>query len=133
MKCLTVAQPWAWLILHGYKLIENRTWRTPHRGPLVIHAGRRRDMLDQCYADPGLARLLPDRCELPFSAIVGTVTLEDCVRTDSLFLDQSQQRFIDGPWCWILSNAIALERPIAYSGQRLLFDIPDSVIDLQTA
>ncbi len=54
MKCLTVRQPWASLLLGiappgpggwaGLKDIENRTWRPvvagkPFRGPLVIHAG----------------------------------------------------------------------------------------------
>lgn len=37
---LTVQQPWAWLIVKGYKPIENRTWRTDFRGRLVIHAGK---------------------------------------------------------------------------------------------
>ena len=42
MKALTVQQPWAWAIIHGGKLIENRTanWSS-YRGPLAIHAGQR--------------------------------------------------------------------------------------------
>ena len=39
VSCLSVRQPWAWLIVHGYKDIENRTWPTRHRGDTVIHAG----------------------------------------------------------------------------------------------
>ena len=34
MKALTIKQPWASLIVHGIKDIENRTWRTDYRGPL---------------------------------------------------------------------------------------------------
>jgi ASCH domain len=36
---LTVRQPWAWAIIHGGKDVENRSWRTKYRGPLLIHAG----------------------------------------------------------------------------------------------
>jgi len=38
IKVLTVRQPWASLIMAGVKNIENRSRRTLHRGPLVIHA-----------------------------------------------------------------------------------------------
>lgn len=41
MKALTVQQPWAWAIVHGGKLIENRTQLWSYRGPLAIHAGAR--------------------------------------------------------------------------------------------
>lgn len=40
MRVLTVRQPWAWAIVHGGKLIENRTWLTHYRGPVAIHAGQ---------------------------------------------------------------------------------------------
>lgn len=35
MKALTIKQPWASLIVHGIKDIENRTWRTDYRGPVI--------------------------------------------------------------------------------------------------
>ena len=38
MKALSIRQPWAWLILHGGKDIENRTWATKLRGRVLIHA-----------------------------------------------------------------------------------------------
>lgn len=38
MKALSIRQPWAWLIANGYKDIENRSWRTNYRGPVLIHA-----------------------------------------------------------------------------------------------
>lgn len=37
---LSIRQPWAWLITHGYKNLENRTWYTAVRGPILIHAGK---------------------------------------------------------------------------------------------
>jgi hypothetical protein len=38
VRALTVIQPWAWLIIHGGKTVENRVWPTRYRGPLLIHA-----------------------------------------------------------------------------------------------
>jgi hypothetical protein len=40
---LSIMQPWAWLIAHGYKDIENRTWRTHRRGAFLIHTGKTLD------------------------------------------------------------------------------------------
>ncbi len=46
MKCLSIKQPWAWLIVTKQlppdmrKDVENRTWATAYRGPLLIHAGK---------------------------------------------------------------------------------------------
>ena len=40
IKVLSIKQPWAWLIVNGFKDIENRTWATNYRGPMLIHAGK---------------------------------------------------------------------------------------------
>jgi hypothetical protein len=41
MKTLSVRQPYASLICGGIKKIENRSWDTPYRGKLLIHASGR--------------------------------------------------------------------------------------------
>jgi len=38
LRALSLRQPWAWLVTNGSKDIENRSWHTNHRGPLLIHA-----------------------------------------------------------------------------------------------
>ncbi len=46
MKALSIQQPWAWLILHGGKDIENRSWKLPKAmvgQRIYIHAGKRFD------------------------------------------------------------------------------------------
>src|SRR3990167_9411398 len=40
MKALSIRQPWAWLILHAGKDIENRGWPTSFRGRFLIHASK---------------------------------------------------------------------------------------------
>lgn len=86
MKALTVRQPWAWAIIHGGKLIENRSpgaigWR--HRGPLAIHAGMRpseRGLADPRVRDAWLtARNLETIFaeDLDYGVVLGTVDLVD--------------------------------------------------------
>ena len=40
MMALSIRQPWAWLILHAGKDIENRDWPTRFRGRFLIHASK---------------------------------------------------------------------------------------------
>lgn len=57
MKALTICQPYPHLICTPQsdlkdgdvrKRVENRTWGTSHRGPLLIHAGRSKAWLREC-------------------------------------------------------------------------------------
>jgi hypothetical protein len=41
MKALTIYQPRATLIVHGFKRYETRSWQKPLRARIAIHAGRR--------------------------------------------------------------------------------------------
>ena len=43
IRCLSVRQPHAFLICAGIKPVENRTWSTKYRGPLLIHAGKAKE------------------------------------------------------------------------------------------
>lgn len=38
-RALSIRNPWAALIMSGNKLVENRTWSTPVRGTIIVHAG----------------------------------------------------------------------------------------------
>ena len=38
MKALTIKEPWATLIISGYKKYEFRSWKTNYRGEIFIHA-----------------------------------------------------------------------------------------------
>ena len=40
MKCISIRQPWASLIIHHGKDIENRDWGTNVRGRVLIHAAK---------------------------------------------------------------------------------------------
>jgi hypothetical protein len=74
--CLSVKQPWAWLLTHGYKDVENRTWTVGYRGELWIHAGKAVDATayeSLVKAFPNIP--LPPLADLPRMGLVGTVQL----------------------------------------------------------
>ncbi|MGW0334273.1 ASCH domain-containing protein [Streptomyces sp. NPDC003011] len=109
---LTVRQPFAWAIVAGLKDVENRTWETPHRGRLYIHAAGRvhRETLELA-ATFGLT--LP--ADAVFSAIIGHVTLDDVVTGSS------------SPWAmpdhrhWRLSDPQEYDPPVPCAGRLSLW------------
>ncbi len=85
MIALSIRQPWAWLILNGFKDIENRDWFTRQRGPVLIHAGK---VLDRDAAEDlwrgihpviGGAWPFPVPRSFALGGIVGEVDIVDCV------------------------------------------------------
>lgn len=80
MKALSIKQPWAWLIVNGYKDIENRNWRRKYRGKLLIHASLKFDK--KAYDEITKSRPdipLPDPKDYEHGGIVGSVELVDIV------------------------------------------------------
>ncbi|MEE6129147.1 ASCH domain-containing protein [Chryseobacterium arthrosphaerae] len=83
MKALSIKQPFASLIAHGIKPIENRTWKTNFRGRIYIHACTPRKFEvkfsneQTIEAAPILKQLFDNT--LPFGAIIGEVDIVDCV------------------------------------------------------
>lgn len=103
MKALSIHQPWAWLIVNGYKTIENRSWNTKYRGPVLIHASKNVRTRDYCNAVNLLHReclgiSLPNIDSLEHSGIVGIATITDCVT-------QSDSPFFFGPKGFVLVDA----------------------------
>jgi hypothetical protein len=83
LPCLSIRQPWAWLIVTGHKDVENREWPTKFRGRFLIHAGKQEDM----QADRAYFKCV-HRVKIPSTfdkgGIVGMATLVDCVtKSDS--------------------------------------------------
>lgn len=84
MKALSIRQPWAWLIAHGHKPVENRTRPTQHRGDTLIHAGQLFDhegLASVLAAFPQLRGVLPQQYSL--GGIVGHAQLVNSVTASS--------------------------------------------------
>ena len=123
---ITVRQPWAWLIVHGPKDIENRTWRRSYRGPLGIHAAK--TMTDGEYMDAYVyARArgvtLPAAESLTLGAIVGLATVTDWV-------DEHPSPWFMGPYGLVLADRRPLAEPIPARGTQGLWPyvLPEGVL-----
>ncbi len=89
MKALSIRQPWAWLVLHGGKDIENRTWHTKHRGQFLVHAsaGCTHKQWAEAVSFALEAGLIKHPAEVPpindllRGGIIGSVDLVDSVDT----------------------------------------------------
>lgn len=105
MKCISLHQPWASLVVYGKKRVETRSWPTTYRGPLLIHASSKWDGAIQslCLEAPfrdALANYgvpIPPHSwtaedvarrkagwGMPFGAIIGRVNLIDCFHTQDV-------------------------------------------------
>jgi activating signal cointegrator 1 len=127
VRALSLTQPWATLVVLGEKRIETRSWRTPHRGRLGIHAakGFPRWARERCSEQPFIGCLYRagyrDWADLPLGAILGWVDLVDCVPTTGIEVAgiSHQERafgdYSEGRWAWLLDEprAFALPRPHA--------------------
>ena len=78
MKVLTVREPWASLIVNGYKKYEFRSWKTNYRGKILIHSGLNieKEMLDR-FKDYNL--------DYVKGGIIGECELVDCILVDNEF------------------------------------------------
>ncbi|HEU0299188.1 MAG TPA: ASCH domain-containing protein [Longimicrobium sp.] len=120
MKALSIQQPWAWLILHTPKDVENRRWWARYRGDFLIHAPQRFDyggykwVIARGLAPPNFPR--PDEFER--GGIVGRTRIIDCVA-------ESASPWFYGPYGFVLDRAATTPLPFRpLRGFLGFFDVP---------
>ena len=124
--CLSVRQPWAWLIVNGWKNIENRDWPTRVRGRVLIHASKTMTQDDWLACSLFLQGFswgcdLLDKMPLPGKlergGIVGEAVILDCVKRH------------DSEWfCGEYGFVLAEQKPlpfVPYRGMLGFFRVPD--------
>lgn len=106
---LCVRQPWAHAIVHLGKDVENRTWSTRYRGPLLIHATKTRDP-DEAAGFMVTVQHLPASARvgwpsvlfmqgLQYGGVIGQVELVDVV------WERSRSPWaVRGHYHWVLRN-----------------------------
>ena len=118
MKALTIKEPWATLIIDGYKKYEFRSWKTNYRGKILIHAGMslEKDMLKR-FEEYDL------KCSK--GEIIGEAELTDCILVDKEFNDElikinpvvySKSNHVQ-KYAWKLENVIKYSNPIPIKGK----------------
>lgn len=86
-KSLSFKQPFAWLIANGYLLVDDRSWATDYRGPILIHAskGLYETYYDHLFHHTDIP--LPARDQLEFGGVVGMANLILCAQSHKLPAD----------------------------------------------
>ena len=123
MKALTIKQPWASLIIEGYKKYEFRSWKTNYRGKVLIHAGASVDKKD-------MERFSHLNLKYPSKRIIAEVEIEDCLElTDKLNQEIiSENNIAYGNkertgYAWKLDNVRKIKSDKIIKGKLSLWDL----------
>ena len=118
MKALTLKEPWASLIINGYKKYEFRSWKTKYRGKILIHAGM---SLEKDEAK----RFEEYNLEYYKGAIIGEATITDCILVDTKFNEElrkinplvyAKSNHVE-TYAWKLENIKKYDKPIYIKGK----------------
>ncbi len=132
MRALTLSQPWAELVALGVKQFETRSWSTPYRGTLVIHAARKGSggvttaKLNEMADAWGFDR------RVDYGAAIAVCELVDVRRVEDVYDDLSfmERRFGDyspGRYAWQLADVRRFLLPIPARGALGLWTPPIEV------
>ena len=118
MKVLTIKEPWASLIIIGYKKYEFRSWKTNYRGKILIHAGMTLEKEE-------LKKFKEYNIECSKGAIIGEAEITDCILVDKKFNDKlseidylvyKKDKYIS-KYAWKLENIKKYDTPIYIKGK----------------
>lgn len=148
MRCLTLTQPWASLVALGAKKIETRSWATPHRGEVAIHAGKgwtaaERALVEREPFKSALCGLTVET--MPHGVVVATAELRavrimiDGPPGDPLLLQLDMNAvpepertfggYAEGRYAWMLENVRRLPSPVAALGRLGVFTLPEKAAE----
>lgn len=118
MKVLTIKEPWASLIINGYKKYEFRSWKTKYRGKILIHAG-------MSLEKDAAKRFSEYNLEYYKGAIIGEATITDCILVDTKFNEElrkinplvyARSDHVE-TYAWKLENIKKYDKPIYIKGK----------------
>jgi len=122
MKCLSVCQPFADLIIQGKKTIELRKWNTKFRGEFLVQAAQNIRTED--------CRRLKMKDSLTTGAIIGKVELVSVKKYENeskLKLDSKKHLALnnksDNKYGFILQNPKQFKVPIPCKGKLKFFEV----------
>jgi hypothetical protein len=150
MTCLSLLQPWASLWAWGSKEFETRSWYTPFKGAIAIHASKGTADLDaflleveKGFLAPGISDLARYACVeietlvsgtgitnlrdlFPTGCVIGMGELVGVQRVETLWgkLRKSEMAFGNydaGRWAWQLRDARLFKEPIQARGELSLW------------
>jgi hypothetical protein len=133
MLALSVRQPWAWMIIHADKDVENRDWPTKVRGRILIHAAKTMTVeewrpawnFSQGTDAPAKANLAGlTRENIQRGGVIGSVEIYACVT-------HSPSHWFMGKYGFLLRDP----RPLPFTpwpGRLGFFDVPVEGLPAET-
>lgn len=130
MKVLTIKEPWATLIIKGYKKYEFRSWKTKYRGKILIHAGL---SLEKTMEE----RFKEYNLEYSCGNIIGEAELVDCILVDEKFNNELRQinpivyarsNHVE-TYAWKLENIKKYDNPIPCKGKLGLWNYEGEICE----
>ncbi|KAM1854987.1 hypothetical protein TB2_010400 [Malus domestica] len=140
--CLTMHQPWASLLVYGIKRVEGRSWPSPIRGRLWIHAAGKvpdeatikamEEFYREIYAVDGITDLkFPEH--YPVSRLLGCVEVVGCLRREEL---ASWQMVPEGvrlealtDMCWLCEQPQKLLVPFEMRGYQGVYNLEKKIYE----
>lgn len=156
MKALSLTQPWASLVALGEKRIETRSWSTPWRGLLAIHAAKTfpqdaRELTHQWPFSAVLSKHDLYHGDLPLGAVIAVVSLTHVYRIGdpplgvngkpragvSLYpgdLSPHERAFgnyTPGHYAWVFGDVVKLPEPVPAVGRLGLWEwkVPPAILE----
>ncbi|KZV26544.1 activating signal cointegrator 1-like [Dorcoceras hygrometricum] len=140
--CLTMHQPWASLLVYGIKRIEGRSWPSPLRGRLWIHAASKvpepetikamEDFYREIYAMDGITDIkFPEH--YPVSRLLGCVEVVGCVTCDELVSWEAINAGVrvegQTAFCWLCENPQKLVVPFEMRGYQGVYNLERKIYE----
>ena len=116
MKALTIKEPWASLIINGYKEYEFRSWKTNYRGKILIHAG---------MSNENISKFDIYNLEYSKGEIIGEAEIVDCILVTEEFNNEllKKNSLVYGKtnhtstYAWKLTNIKKYDKKIPCKGK----------------
>lgn len=138
MKTISVWQPFAALLVSGFKIFETRTWPAPKSligqrigiaSTKVINPAQKAHFSSDDFRAFYERTMLPDDLkQMPNGYMLGTAVLEGCeLMTEELLDDVSDEEkayglWDLGNWGWRMVDPVALEHPFPVRGQQGIWE-----------
>ncbi len=133
MKVITIKQPWASLIVHGIKDIENRTWACPKKyigQRVLIHASTKPDNEPYRIFNDEQANAI-DGCVMDVvgfykqtGCIIGSVEIIGCTINHHSIWAEKTNYYKKPVYNWVLAKPALYENLITAKGKLSFWDYP---------
>lgn len=127
MKAITIKEPWASMIAHGFKTIETRSWPTSYRGKIAIHAGKGKPDKEWMKNVPEMMEMIDG--DVHPGCIVAYAELVGCERMTEDMIEDIQGNHAEyisgfyepGRYAFMLDNIRSVD-PVEVNGKQRLWN-----------